>query len=99
MKKSERADLELISESNVYRSCIPLSALRGNEGEYYILVAEDKATILGMETVAVRIPVTVEEKNDSYAAVIGSFGMDAKVIEGAGKVLDSGDRVRISEGV
>ncbi|MBS6195554.1 MAG: hypothetical protein KH828_08245 [Clostridiales bacterium] len=95
VKKSGRAQLELVTESNMYQNCVPVSALYGNSSEQYILMAKEEATTLGMQTVVVEVPVKVLEKNDTYAAVEGSFEQNSKVILRAGKSISDGERVKV----
>lgn len=92
------AVLERVLENEVYRNCIPLSAIQRDGEECCLFLAEDRSTILGMETTAYRVPVTVLAQNEDYAAVEGSFSQDARVISGAEKLITEGGRVRIAEG-
>ena len=75
---------------------MPLSALRGENGAYFLLVPEEEKGILGTEPVARRMDVTVLEKNDSYAALDGSlFFSDQKFLTSTSKPVEAGDRIRL----
>lgn len=78
-----------------YQQLIPLSALREAGGNYYILIAEKRPGILGESYVAVRVGVTVLDKDDRYAAVETNLPEKAKVITESSKYVKEGDRVRI----
>lgn len=79
-----------------YNKLIPLSALRSDSGQDYILAVSEKNTVMGKEKVAYRINVTVAEKNDTYAAI--SSGVDnEEIITKSNKSITEGDRVRIEK--
>lgn len=84
------------SESS-YDSLVPLSALHESGNQVYVLAAEVRSGIMGDSYEAVVIPVTVLEKDDTNAAVKGSFSDDSLLIVGSNKYVKEGDRVRVSE--
>lgn len=95
VKQSGRAEMELTTESKIYQNCIPVTALYGGENDYYILLVKEEATTLGMQSVAVKVPVKVLERNESYAAVEGSIEQNGKVILQASKTIGDGERVKV----
>ena len=96
MQIGETAQLEILNKSQEYPVCVPLSALRGENGAYFLLVPEEEKGILGTEPVARRMDVTVLEKNDSYAALDGSlFFSDQKFLTSTSKPVEAGDRIRL----
>lgn len=96
MEIGETADLEILKKSQEYPVCVPLSALRGENGAYFLLVPEESRGILGTELVARRMDVSVLEKNDSYAALDSSlFFSDQKFLTSTSKPVEAGDRIRL----
>jgi Multidrug resistance efflux pump len=91
------ATVEIKKQSEKYNACVPLSALHMEDSKTYVLVLMDKSTVLGSETVAERVDVTVEDKNNSDAAISGSLADDQKVVVTSDKPVKSGDRVRLEE--
>lgn len=93
------ATLRFERKSEAYPLCVPLSALRLDEkNQTYVLVAEPYESVLGTETRARRINVTVLEKNESYAALAeGALDAQQQVIVRSEKAVDEGSRVRLQE--
>ena len=80
-----------------YDQLIPLSALYESAGSFYVLTAEVRSGILGDSYTAVKVPVTLLEKDDLYAAVQTSLGREALIITSSSKYVKEGDRVRLNE--
>lgn len=80
------------SMSQSYSNTIPLGALRGSEGEYFVLILKERGTVLGRETTAERVDVKVLEKDTKRAVLQDS--VDGKVIQSSNKPIEAGDRVR-----
>lgn len=77
----------------VYQTCVPLSAVRGQGMNAYVLAVREAETTLGLEALVEKVPVTVEDSNETYAAVSGAIATeDLIVIEGV--VLSDGGRIR-----
>ncbi|WP_343084527.1 hypothetical protein [Blautia producta] len=78
--------------------CIPVEALHMENSKYYVLVAEEKETVLGTELTAVRKDVIVKDKNSTYAALEGSSLLpDDRIITESDRTIDAGSRVRLRE--
>lgn len=78
--------------------CIPVEALHMENSKYYVLVAEEKETVLGTELTAVRKDVVVKDKNSTYAALEGSSLLpDDRIITESDRTIDAGSRVRLRE--
>lgn len=91
-------ELEAVQQSKEYSECVPLSALHEENGSYYLLTLQEKKGVLGTEMTVARLNVEIEEKNDSYAALIpGSLTSGQKYIKESSKNLDVGDRIRLEE--
>ncbi len=82
---------------NSYETLLPLTALRESGGSSYVLTAEMKPGILGESYTAVKVNVTVLEKDDYSVAVETNLSKDAKIITESSKYVKEGDRVRLSE--
>lgn len=77
-----------------YEMRIPLGALREDEKGTYCLMLTENSTVLGMEYTASRVNVTVQEKDETYAAITGNLSRDDEIITGSNKSITEGDRVR-----
>ena len=91
-------DITIGERSNSYNLVVPNSAVREDSNGNFILVAEAKSTPLGNRYTAVRIDVTVLEK-DNYNTAIDAgtdFGYQY-VITAATKPLEAGMLVRLAE--
>lgn len=89
------ASMELNKQPVRYNNCVPLEALHKDGNKTYILVLTEKSNVLGSETIAERIDVTVLDKNDTYAAIDGSFADTQQFVSGANKPIKPGDRVQV----
>lgn len=78
-----------------YSTCVPLSALHQDAKGYFVYVYTSQATIWGIEDLAVRVDVGMEEMDSQYVAVFGELEQDAQIISGSNKPLSDGDRVRV----
>lgn len=89
--------LQFTRKSSAYNCVVPLSALHVDaQNKPYVLVAEPVETVLGTQTQARAVSVTVLEKNESLAALAeGSLARDQQVITSSDRVIDSGSRVRV----
>lgn len=86
--------LNLISQQ--YNQVIPIAGLRQESDGYYVLVVKPQKTILGEELTAEKIPVELLEKSSSQAAVQGAFSNTDQLIVSGSRIIEAGDRVRIS---
>ena len=89
-------ELSFTRKSQGYACCVPLTALHMDaRNQPYILTVETVNTVLGKQTQAVKVMVTVLDKNDTTAALeAGGLG-DKPVIVSADRAVDSGSRVRV----
>lgn len=97
LQQTGNAVLSFTRESKKYRNCIPLSAIHSGKNGYYVIVVEEDKTILGIQSVARFVSVTVIESNDEYAAVEGDIYESEKIVVQANKEIKEGERVRIVE--
>ncbi len=84
--------------SKPYPFCVPIEALRGDEGgQHYILVLGRKKSILGEELVTKKVSVTLEDFNSKYAAVNSdALKTDDRIVCNSNKQVETGDAVRES---
>ena len=94
----ESVSLEFGSQSEAYPVCVPLSAIHlDTQNRPYVLVAETYDSVMGTETRARKVSVTVQEQNESYAALgEGAISTDQEVIISSDKAVDDGSRIRLS---
>lgn len=90
------AAFSLNMTSQQYNQVIPIAGLRQESDGYYILVVKPQKTILGEELTAEKIPVELLEKSSTQAAVQGAFSNTDQLIVSSSRIIEAGDRVRIS---
>ena len=77
---------------------VPLTALHEENGKYYVYTLEEKDTVLGTEYSAMRVDVSVKDKNSSYAAIEdGVLTKESKVIVDSDRYIEAGSKVRLRE--
>ncbi|HBV67086.1 MAG TPA: hypothetical protein DEF04_02065 [Clostridiales bacterium] len=84
-----------IYSTDEYPRIIPISALRSDNGQYYVLAVEEKNTVMGKEKISYRVNVEVADKNDSLVA-ISSVGNEEIIIK-SNKPISEGERVRVEK--
>lgn len=91
------AAMDFVKKSAAYPVTVPLSALRlDDRNQAYVLVPEEYESIMGTETKARKVGVTVQEKNESYAALAeGALDSGQSVIVRSDKAVEDGSRIRI----
>lgn len=95
----EKAEFFIEREEGPYDTCIPLSALREENGRKFVFVTEKKDTILGEILVARKMEVIVKDKNQSYAALEeGGLSSDQQIIIRTDREVGEGSRVRLQKG-
>ncbi|QBE97216.1 hypothetical protein PMF13cell1_02770 [Blautia producta] len=92
------AKMTSMRKEKVQDTCIPVEALHMENSKYYVLVAEEKETVLGTELTAARKDVVVKDKNSTYAALEGSNLLpDDRIITGSDRNIGAGSRIRLRE--
>lgn len=87
-------DWKLKKQSGQYDTCVPLEALRqGGSNDYYVLVLQEKQTILGTQLMAKRVSVELLAHDGSHAAVEGELTREDKLITACSKEIKDGDLV------
>ncbi len=90
------ASFKVSKQSKQYRNTIPIQALRMDaNNKTYVLITEETNTILGNELTALRMDVTVLEKDYTIAAI--ENGLSDNIIVSSNKNIKAGDRVRLND--
>lgn len=89
------ASLELSKRSEQYSLVLPLTALRGEGEDTFVLVLQERKTVMGNEQTVIKLPVTVKERDSKLMAVEGAFLGTEEVVVSASKPIGEGDRVRL----
>jgi multidrug resistance efflux pump len=92
---AQKATLSHEKKSEEYSNIVPLSAIRGTEGDYYIYVVREVSGVLGAQKTAYRVGVSMIEKDNRNAAIAGGFLSDDLIISISNKTISEGDRVRV----
>lgn len=95
-EQGETVEIRIVKEQKQSQNCIQVSALRSNSEGYYLLVLEERSSVLGTEYILVEIPVTVSLMGDSHAVVEGAFSPNMKVVNSSTKPINGGDKVKVS---
>ena len=94
----QSGDFSISKDAGPYSCCVPLSALYQENGKVYVYVTDTENTVLGTVMVARKVEVTVQDRNQTTAALgEGSLSTDQAVIVQADRELKDRSRVRISE--
>ena len=94
--EGQSVDVQAVQDKNTYDLCVPRSALHSDNTGYYLLVVEQKSTVLGIENTAVKVYVNIITSDDNMAAVDGPVDRNSRVIIGSNKSVAVGDRVRMN---
>lgn len=76
---------------------LPVQAVRHDAEGTFVLAAEAQNTVLGLQNVLVRLPVTVLEEGDTTVSVSGPLDTTTQVVVTSDKSVQAGDRVRIRD--
>ncbi|WP_099204343.1 HlyD family efflux transporter periplasmic adaptor subunit [Scatolibacter rhodanostii] len=96
-KSGQSLGVKALQSKKTYDSCLPLAAVRSDSDGFFILAMEERTTILGVENVLVKYPVTVPAKTAEKAAVEGNIPWEASIVVTSTKPIAAGDRVRVME--
>ncbi|MCH5281351.1 MAG: hypothetical protein J1E61_07760 [Lachnospiraceae bacterium] len=94
----EEGEMKVVRQEADRCLTVPLTALRQENGNKFVLVIEERQTILGTEWIAVKRNVQVRSQNSTYAALeSGSLSEEDQVITDATKPMGEGDVIRLIE--
>ena len=89
------AEASVTLSQQQYYTCLPSSAVRTGSAGEYVLVMEQRVTVLGIQNVLVEVPVSVERVSKGTTAVSGALGPDSQVVASSSRPVSAGDRVRV----
>ena len=92
----QRVDVQAVQNKSTYDLCVPQSALHSDNTGYYLLVVEQKSSVLGIENTAVKVYVNIVASDNDMVAVQGPIDRNSQIITGGNKALAAGDRVRVN---
>jgi hypothetical protein len=91
----QRVDTQVIFSRANYDFSVPVSAVHSDNAGYFLLVMEQRNTVLGLQNVVERVNVTIVAADNDMASVQGGIGRDSRVITGSNKAVSVGDRIRV----
>ncbi|SKA08500.1 hypothetical protein SAMN02745116_02362 [Pilibacter termitis] len=90
--------LTIEKSSQKYPYCLPITALKGTEGGYFVLTLEKRKTALSTENVARKQSVKILAKNETTVAIQKNDLLEgSKIILELNKSISDGDVVRVQE--
>lgn len=93
---TENGTMELLKKSEKSMLAVPLSALHKENGNYFVYTASEENTILGTEWIVRKVSISIEDKNESFAAVSdGALSEKDLLITYSTKDVKEGDAVRL----
>ena len=95
--EGQSISMDYIKETKVFDTCIPLQALHQDDKGYFVLILQERQTVLGTEQEAVRLGVQVIEKDENTAVLDSSFDVTTPILVSSTKMVKEGDRVRVEE--
>jgi hypothetical protein len=94
----DAVSVNLLISDQMYWNCVPISAIRPSEGGgSYVLVINSESSVLGNQSVARKVDVTILAQNSEYAAIDNIYDYETQIIVSATKPVNDGDAVRITE--
>lgn len=91
----QKGVVSVVKKTEDYQCCIPIEALVCQGNGYCCRVIEKKKNILGMEEVIQEVSVTVVDKDDTYACVVGEINEESDVVTDYNKTITDEARVRV----
>jgi len=93
--EGQRVDVYAVLDGSIHEMCVPLSALRSDNTGYFVLLTEQRSTVLGVENIVDRVPVYVMASDRDKVSIQGPIGRNSQIITGSSKPVAEGDRVRV----
>ncbi len=91
-------NFEITNESEVYDCCLPLTALYEDDSDYFVYVVEEEDSVLGTIQTVRQVPVEVEDKNETMAALkSGVLTDEQQVVVDSDRTIQGGSRVRLKD--
>lgn len=83
------------ADRNSYKNVLPISTVHHDSTGDYILYVNAKNTVLGVQNVLVRVPITILDKNQNSVAVEAPLSPDQLIVLTSTKPVSENDRVRL----
>lgn len=93
----DSVSVNVVFSDKTYWTCVPLSAVRPDTEGQYVLMLYEENTILGQQTVARKVPVEIQDKDENYAALSEIYESNPRIVVSSSKPVNDGDMVRLSE--
>ena len=96
--KTGAADITVTTMGGTTGLCLPATAVNSdNAGGFLCTWWKLKNTVLGVQSVLVRLGVTVEERGDGVVRISGALSGQEQIVSASSKPLSAGTEVRIDE--
>jgi len=92
----QRVDAQIILSRANYDFSVPISAVHSDNSGYFLLVMEQRNTVMGLQNIVVRANVTVVASDNEMVSVMGPVDRNSQVITGSNKAISVGDRIRVA---
>lgn len=98
MTIGETVEFTVSKDAGPYKCCVPLSAVYESSGQAFVYVLDSRDSVLGEVAVARKVEVSVQDKNNTTAALMdGTLSGDQKIVTEADREITDGSRVRLQE--
>ena len=95
--KTGAADITVTTMGGTTGLCLPATAVNSDNAGNFVYLVETKNTVLGVQSVLVRLGVTVEERGDGVVRISGALSGQEQIVSASSKPLSAGTEVRIDE--
>ena len=95
--KTGAADITVTTMGGTTGLCLPATAVNSDSAGNFVYLVETKNTVLGVQSVLVRLGVTVEERGDGVVRISGALSGQEQIVSASSKPLSAGTEVRIDE--
>lgn len=82
-----------------YSMCVSNGAVRKDQNGHFVLVVRETKGVLGVQTVAERVNISVLERDGNRCAIEGPLDRNDLIIAGGSRPVSAGDRVRVESGI
>lgn len=96
-KHGDSLQMKIIKSRNNYSQCVPATAIRRDNQNFFIYTVEERKSILGTEKVTVPIPVKILAMDAGTAAIepLAPLEYGAPIIISSDRPVEAGARVRV----
>jgi len=94
--EGQRVDAQIILSRASFDFSVPISALHSDNGGYFLLVMEQRSTVMGLQNVVVRANVSIIASDNEMVSVAGAVSRNCQVITSSNRTISVGDRIRVA---